>query len=149
MLVISLVWLASQPTHLLEGYGVVAWPLAFGIYFYILVRQRADNIAVGYVGMSGGAWLLAIALATAEQLWRIEQQHAWWVLGLAAAAIAGAAVRFKLNRNMAESVAEPVSAEQGEGAITEPSLATEQLQRLTGTLSCFGASSFGWSAFRR
>ena len=61
-------------SHPLVGAGVVAWPLTFIAYFYVLHRQRNDEVEAASGWRYASAWCLMLALATWEALWRYAQQ---------------------------------------------------------------------------
>ena len=100
LLVVAAVAFAWEPMGdarhpLVEG-GVVAWPLSFIAYFYVLHRQRRDEIE----SLDGGryvlAWLLMLALATWEVLWRYWHEQYGGVLAISVAGFIAAALRFRL-----------------------------------------------------
>ena len=82
--------------HPLVGGGVVAWPLSFIGYFYVLHRQRRDEIETHDGWRYVIAWLLMLALATWEVLWRYWHEQYGWVLAISVAGFIAAALRFRL-----------------------------------------------------
>ncbi len=77
-----LMYLGSLPAHPLAGFGLLAWPLAFVLHFFILRRdetvrttqsergiQQLHYVAVAH---AAGVWLLAAAGAL-ELSWQIDQ----------------------------------------------------------------------------
>ena len=82
LIALALVLLAvtSVPAHPLAGFGLLAWPVAFALHFFVLKRDdtvRTEQTARGigtlaYVGIahSIGVWLLAMAGAM-EFSWQV------------------------------------------------------------------------------
>ena len=94
---VAFAWgLMGDARHPLVGGGVLAWPLSFIAYFYVLHRQRRDEIE----SLDGWryviAWLLMLALATWEVLWRYWHEQYGWVLAISAVGLLSAALRFRL-----------------------------------------------------
>ncbi len=82
--------------HPLVGGGVVAWPLSFIAYFYVLHRQRRDETESFDRWRYVSAWLLMLLLATWEVLWRYWHEQYGWVLAISAVGLVAAALRFRL-----------------------------------------------------
>jgi len=80
-LVLGAIALASEHSHPAAGMGVVAWPVAFGIY-YLLLHQleqwRPDAPLQPALHLAGG--LLLVALLVWEGDWQLEQRigHPLW-----------------------------------------------------------------------
>ena len=91
----------SVPTHPLSGFGLLAWPIAFALHFFILRRddtvrltQTGRGIAqLGYIANAhaAGVWLLAAAGAL-ELSWQIGHlvagTHVWSLIGWALVPVA-------------------------------------------------------------
>ncbi len=87
---------------LVDG-GVVAWPLSFIAYFYVLHRQRRDEIESHDGWRDVSAWLLMLLLATWEVLWRYWHEQYAWVLAISAVGLVAAALRFRLREFSGET----------------------------------------------
>lgn len=69
--VAAMVWTASRAGHPLQGLGLLAWPLGFIAHFWILRRQRADELDAGVELRDVLGWLAAAVLATWDAGWLI------------------------------------------------------------------------------
>ncbi len=95
-LALLIMYSGSLPSHPLAGFGLLAWPLAFALHFFILrrddtVRTQQSQRGIpqlGYVSVAhaAGVWLLAAAGAL-ELSWQIDQVVAstrtWSLIGWA------------------------------------------------------------------
>ncbi len=88
--------------HPLIGNGVVAWPLTFAAYFYVLHRQRRDEVEHSEGWRYRSAWFLMLVLATWEVMWRHDQQQFAWVFAIGAFGLIAAALRFRLREFSAD-----------------------------------------------
>ena len=79
-----------------SGDGVVAWPLSFAAYFYVLHRQRLDEVESSSGWRYQSAWILMLALATWEAAWRYSHEEFGWVFGIGVAGVLAAGLRFRL-----------------------------------------------------
>ncbi len=94
---LALAWaLLTWGTNPLAGNGVFAWPLTFIAYFYVLHRQRNDDIESSYGWRYQTAWFLMLVLATWEASWRYSREEFGWVFGIGVAGIVAAGLRFRL-----------------------------------------------------
>ena len=94
---VALLWLALMPgSHLLHEYGMIAWPLTFAAYFYVLHRQRRDQIEAAGGWRYTGAWILMVALATWEVVWRYDHREFGWVFAIGMAGLFASGLRFRL-----------------------------------------------------
>ncbi len=98
---ILMLYLGALPTHPLAGFGLLAWPLAFALHFFILRRDETVRIAqtergipqLSYVTFAhaAGVWLLAAAGAL-ELSWQIDAAVAttrtWSLIGWALVPVA-------------------------------------------------------------
>ena len=92
-----LLWMKQIPrAHPLQAWGVIAWPVTFAAYFFVLHRQRIDGIEKPQGWRYMSAWGLMILLATWEALWRYDRQQFVWVFAIGAVGLMAAALRFRL-----------------------------------------------------
>ena len=95
--VLALAWgVLAQGQNPLSGNGIFAWPLTFVAYFYVLHRQRNDDIASSDGWRYQTAWFLMLALATWEALWRYSYNEFGWVFAIGVVGIVAAGLRFRL-----------------------------------------------------
>ena len=101
---VAFAWNAiGDARHPLVDGGVLAWPLSFIAYFYVLHRQRRDEIESRDGWRDVSAWLLMLTLATWEVLWRYWHEQYAWVLAISAVGFVAAALRFRLREFSAET----------------------------------------------
>ena len=94
---VALLWVGLLPaSHPLLDYGFVAWPLTFTAYFYVLHRQRRDQIEAASGWRYTAAWILMMSLATWEAVWRYDNREFGWVFAIGAAGLIASALRFRL-----------------------------------------------------
>ena len=98
----------TSNAHPLSSAGVFAWPLSFIVYFYVLHRQRGDEVEAASGWRYWSAWLLMLALATWEVLWRYAQQQFGWVIAIGVAGLVAASLRFRLREYSVSGDAKPV-----------------------------------------
>jgi len=106
--VIAVWWFdVSAAKHPLSGEGAWAWLLSFIAYFFVLHRQRADGIEAERGWRYTLAWILMIALATWEAVWRYDHREYVWVWAIGVAGLLASGLRFRLRGQVATETAEP------------------------------------------
>ncbi len=94
---LAMAWAALAPgENPLSGYGLVAWPLTFAAYFYVLHRQRIDDVEPSSGWRYQSAWFLMLALATWEAAWRYSHEEFGWVFVIGVVGVVAAGLRFRL-----------------------------------------------------
>jgi len=88
-MLVAAVALYERHMHPLAEEGVWVWPLAFGVHFWMLYRQRRDGLMAGADLRDTAGWLLAAGLATWDAGWLI--QHGFYGLALLWAGVGFAA----------------------------------------------------------
>jgi uncharacterized membrane protein len=104
----AMLWTASRAGHPLQGLGLLAWPLGFAAHFWILHRQRADDLDAGIELRDMLGWLAAAALATWDAGWLLWRRHFAEALAWSAAGFAAGWLRFRLRERNEEEV-KPIS----------------------------------------
>ena len=95
--VVTALWMVLLPqSHPIQAFGVVAWPLTFALYFYVLHRQRLDGIEKSSGWRYAVGWVLMVLLASWEALWRYDNREFGWVFAIGVAGLIAAALRFRL-----------------------------------------------------
>ncbi|MBL0124027.1 MAG: DUF2339 domain-containing protein [Betaproteobacteria bacterium] len=95
--VATLLWMKLLPgSHPILAVGVIAWPLTFASYFYVLHRQRRDAIESSSGWRYTSGWILMVLLATWEALWRYDHREFGWVFAIGVAGLIAAELRFRL-----------------------------------------------------
>ncbi len=95
--VIALWWFdVAVVKHPLADEGAWAWPLSFVAYFFVLHRQRMDGVEADRGWRYTLGWVLMIALATWEAMWRYDHREYVWVWVIGIAGLIASAVRFRL-----------------------------------------------------
>lgn len=95
IVIVALMWAASSAGHPLPGAGVFAWPIAFIGYFFCLYRQRKDQVALLGDASYLLGWTAVLLVATWETAWRQTQSQHFWVWGVSAAVLVGAAIQYR------------------------------------------------------
>ena len=94
---LAMAWAVLAPgENPLSGDGLVAWPLTFAAYFYVLHRQRIDAVESSSGWRYQSAWILMLALATWESAWRYSYGEFGWVFGIGVVGVVAAGLRFRL-----------------------------------------------------
>ena len=94
---VALLWVGQMPTsHPLRDFGFIAWPMTFPAYFYVLHRQRRDQIEAASGWRYTVAWILMVSLATWEAVWRYDNREFGCVFAIGVAGLFASALRFRL-----------------------------------------------------
>jgi uncharacterized membrane protein len=86
------------------NYGWLGWGVAFPVLFFIVQRQRRDDLGPAADIQYVAAWLIFTGVATWEAAWRLDDHQYLVCMGIALVGYAAAGLRFRLSEQGTEGV---------------------------------------------
>ncbi len=83
-MVVSALWLWAHHSHPAAGWGALVWPVALGVWLYVLWRQERDGVALWADAQALIAFWLATLLIAWELHWQCVHRDLSWAWQYAA-----------------------------------------------------------------